>query len=1089
MTPFPPAAASNFEFLRHEFPVLYTLGKEAEFQLYPDPAAALFKLRLYGEKLVDQLFAEYQLVSPVDNTQHHRLGELKRRGLLPRQVEDILYLLKKKGNAAAHDNVGSLADATLLLQSAFHLGKWLVNTYGLGGSEAPVDFVLPVQRDTQQELAQLAAEKDALQQRVAELQANLAARPAFTAPQVAELQQKSQQAADNLNLSEAETRAIIDEQLREVGWEADSVTLRYNKGTRPQAGHNIAIAEWQTTSGPADYALFVGLTLVGVVEAKRKNKDVSAALQQSKRYAKDIKLTEGVMLLKGAQWGDYKVPFLFASNGRPYHYQLPDKSGIWFLDGRKPTNHSRPLRGWYSPQALVDLHKLDIEEAEAALKADRFDYLRAPHGLGLRDYQVAAIERVEETIEANTPERRALLAMATGTGKTRTILGLVYRLLKSNRYRRILFLVDRKILGTQATDSFNDVQIESYQTLGQIYDIKELKDKLPESETRLHVATVQSLVKRIFDPELGAPALPVSAYDCIIVDEAHRGYTLDREMSEPEISYKDQLDFVSTYKQVLEYFDAFKVGLTATPALHTVEIFGLPVFRYTYRQAVVDGYLIDHEPPILLKTKLNQEGIVWEAGSTPQAFNPDTQAIEDLDVLADELKIEVEGFNKLVLTENFNRTVARMLVEKILPDGPEKTLIFAASDQHADLLVRILKEEYKEYGVEVDDDAIIKITGSADKPQQLVKKFKNEQYPTIVVTVDLLTTGVDIPHICNLVFLRRVRSRILYEQMLGRATRRADDIGKETFRIYDAVRLYEALLPVNTMKPVVVDPGQSIEDLIAELDQIESPDAQQQQVEQILARLQRKRKKLTREQAEKFTHEASGQTLAQFLDRVRQLPPAEAALVLKQHQALLTWASQVSPSGKPTLVSTHEDFAVGTEYGFGTENAAQRPEDYLQAFEAYIQSNRNEIAALNIVCTNPQALTRAMLGELRHTLDQQGFTGVQLNVAWKAVKKQEIGADIIAYIRSLVLGVAARPLKVRVQEAVNHVRNLKDWNAHQRKFLDQVEAQLLQEPVLTRDDFNREPFKGMGGYARYNKLFNSELDEVLHTLQQQLYVA
>ena len=158
MTSLPPAAASNFEFLRDEFPTLYTLGKEAEFQLYPDPAAALFKLRLYGEKLVDQLFAEHQLAPPVDNTQHHRLGELKRQGLLPRQVEDILYLLKKKGNAAAHDNIGTLADATLLLQSAFHLGKWLVNTYGLGETTVPVEFVLPVQRDTQQELAQLAAE-------------------------------------------------------------------------------------------------------------------------------------------------------------------------------------------------------------------------------------------------------------------------------------------------------------------------------------------------------------------------------------------------------------------------------------------------------------------------------------------------------------------------------------------------------------------------------------------------------------------------------------------------------------------------------------------------------------------------------------------------------------------------------------------------------------------------------------------------------------------------------------------------------------------------------------------------------------------
>ena len=604
-------STSNFEFLRDEFPALYALGKEAEFQLHQDPAAALFKLRLFGEKMVDRLFAEHQLLPLAENTQHRRLEELQRQRLLPKQVEDILHLLKRKGNVAAHQNVGTVEDAAMLLESAFHLGKWLIDAYGAAqvvGTVRP--FELPIQRDTQIELAQLEAEKIALQAHVAALQASLDARPLLSVTQRTQLLDKAQKAADNINLSEPETRAIIDERLRSVGWEADTLTLRYSEGTRPKKGRNLAIAEWQTASGPADYALFVGMTLVGVVEAKRQNKDVPGALQQAKRYAKDIILPAGVEVLAGAPWEAYQTPFLFATNGRRFHKQLPEKSGIWFLDGRKSSNHSRPLQGWYSPEALIALHKQDIDAAEAALKADRFDYLRDAHGLGLRDYQVTAIERVEAAMAAQQPERRALLAMATGTGKTRTILGLVYRLLKSDRYRRILFLVDRKILGNQATDAFNDVHVEGYQTFGQIYDLKELKDRLPEVETRLHVATVQSLVKRIYYPAPGTPVLPVDAYDCIIVDEAHRGYTLDREMSEPQIAYKDQLDFLSTYKLVLDYFDAFRVGLTATPALHTVDIFGHPVFRYTYRQAVVDGYLIDHEPPILLKTKLNQDGIV-----------------------------------------------------------------------------------------------------------------------------------------------------------------------------------------------------------------------------------------------------------------------------------------------------------------------------------------------------------------------------------------------------------------------------------------------------------------------------------------------
>jgi type I restriction enzyme R subunit len=1085
LNPFPSAAASNFEFLRDEFPALYTLGKEAEFHVYADPAAALIKLRLLGEKLVDRLFIEHQLPPLVENTQHRRLEELKRQRLLPRQVEDILHLIKRKGNAAAHENTGSLTDAKTLLEAAYHLGKWLLDVYGVQDAPQPPAFVLPPQRDTAQELAQLAAEKQALQARVVELEADLVARPVLSAPQRTQLQKKAQKAADNINLSEAETRAIIDEQLREAGWEADTQMLRFSQGTRPVKGRNIAIAEWQTESGPADYALFAGLTLVGVIEAKRKNKDVSAALIQSKRYAKDFKLVPGVELLKGAPWGEYQAPFLFSANGRPYHYQLPEKSGIWFLDGRVATNHPRPLRGWYSPDALLALHEQDLAAAEAKLKAESFDYLRDPHGLGLRDYQIEAIEQVEATMALHSPERRALLAMATGTGKTRTTLGLIYRLLKSGRFRRVLFLVDRNVLGTQATDAFNDVRVEGYQVLKDIYDLKELKDKLPEKDTRLHVATVQSLVKRLYYPAEGVAPLPVDSYDCIVVDEAHRGYTLDKSMDEEQVHFKNQLDYLSTYKLVLDYFDAYRIGLTATPALHTVDIFGKPVFRYTYRQAVIDGYLIDHEPPVLLRTELNQNGIVWEAGSTPQVYDPETQTVEDLDTLADEMRIEVDGFNQQVLTEPFNRTIAGELVNYLDPAGPQKTLIFAANDDHADLLVLKLKAAYEEAGIPVDDDAIIKITGTADKPQELVKKFKNEHYPTIVVTVDLLTTGVDIPSICNLVFLRRVKSRILYEQMLGRATRRADDIGKETFRIFDAVRMYEALEKVTTMKPVVVNPNQSVADLLAELPNIQSEAALQDQVDQIVAMLHRKRNKLSNVQAENVYRSTGGQTLNEFLAHVRTLPPTEAATLLGQHQVALIGAAAAKSKQGGVLISTQEDHALVHGQGYGAN--AERPEDYLDAFRDYVQTHQNTIQALHIICTEPQKLTRAMLRELKQELDKEGFNVTQLNTAWRDVKKQELGADIIAYIRTLALGTAARPLADRVKEAVDHVRFMRPWSIHQLNFLNHVQKQLLRETILTAADLDQEPFKSDGGFTRFNKLMGGNLDELLHTIQEKLY--
>jgi type I restriction enzyme R subunit len=596
-------------------------------------------------------------------------------------------------------------------------------------------------------------------------------------------------------------------------------------------------------------------------------------------------------------------------------------------------------------------------------------------------------------------------------------------------------------------------------------------------------------VKRLYFPAEGVAPLPVDTYDCIVVDEAHRGYTLDKEMSEAQVVFKNQLDYLSTYKLVLDYFDAFRVGLTATPALHTVEVFGRPVFRYTYRQAVIDGYLIDHEPPILLRTELNQNGIVWEAGSAPQAYDPATQTVEDLDVLADDLHIDVEGFNQQVLTEPFNRTIAGELVNYLDPEGPQKTLIFAANDNHADLLVLKLKEAYEKAGIAVDDDAIIKITGSADKPQQLLKKFKNEQYPTIVVTVDLLTTGVDIPSICNLVFLRRVKSRILYEQMLGRATRRADDIGKETFKIFDAVRLYEALENVTNMKPVVANPGQSVADLLAELPNIDSEAALQDQVDQIVAMLHRKRHKLSNSQAENVYQSTGGHTLAGFLAHVRTLPAVESGALLSKHQAALIGASAAKGTGRKTLISTQEDVALEHARGYGGDvtHPIQRPEDYLQAFTAYIQDNQNSIEALHIICTEPQKLTRKMLRELKMVLDQEGYSVAQLSTAWQAVKKQDIGADIIAYVRTLTLGTAARPLADRVKEAVDHVRQLRNWNVQQRKFLDRVQKQLLRETILTKTDLDQEPFKADGGFKQFDKLMGGDLEDLLQTIQAKLY--
>ena len=298
-----------------------------------------------------------------------------------------------------------------------------------------------------------------------------------------------------------------------------------------------------------------------------------------------------------------------------------------------------------------------------------FDLLRDKDGLNLRDYQLKAVQAVEKAIIAG--QKNILLAMATGTGKTRTILGMIYRFLKSGRFRRILFLVDRNSLGEQAYDVFSEVKLEDLLTLEKIYNVGKLEDKIFERETRLQISTVQSMVKKILYSEESIPS--VTDYDLIIVDEAHRGYILDKEFSEDdEDIFENQLDYQSKYRNVIEYFDATRIALTATPALHTTEIFGAPVFKYSYREAVLDGWLVDYDAPHLLKTKWSVEGIHYKQGDNIAIYDPTTGEIMNSELLEDELNFDVENFNRQVVNENFNRTVLEEIAKDIDPEGSAK---------------------------------------------------------------------------------------------------------------------------------------------------------------------------------------------------------------------------------------------------------------------------------------------------------------------------------------------------------------------------------------------------------------------------------
>lgn len=899
-----------------------------------------------------------------------------------------------------------------------------------------------------------------------------------------------------LELNERETRVIIDRQLRQVGWEADSEHLRYSRGIRPVRGRNMAIAEWPVNSavvkgGFADYALFVGEKLVAFVEAKKWGKDIASELDyQGREYARSLR-GEDLKYSPGS-WLNYRVPFIFSTNGRAYNEQLQTQSGIWWLDLRCESNISAPLRGWMSPEGLLNKLSEDLSQQNRLLSELPGDFLTDRAGLNLRYYQVKAIEAVERAILDG--RRRVLLAMATGTGKTRMVLGLMYRLLKSTRFRRILFLVDRRSLGKQAIDVFKEVRLEDSLTLDSIYNIKELDDPSDDRETRIHVSTVQGLLKRLLFAGETDRIPSVSDYDLIIVDEAHRGYLLDKEMSEHELLFRDQLDYQSKYRSIIDYFDAVKIGLTATPALHTTQIFGEPVFRYSYAEAVLDGYLVDHDAPHIISTHLSRGGIHYDKGDEVPGFyaGEEVQQWE----MEDEVDYDVDQFNRRVITESFNREVLTEIAHYIDPEAAKtqgKTLIFAVNDRHADLIVNILREIYAAQGV--NNQAILKITGSVANGNQTrireaIQRFKNEEYPSIVVTVDLLTTGIDVPCITNLIFLRRVKSRVLFEQMKGRATRLCPDIHKDHFDIYDCVGVCEAMKSVDFMQPISVNPGQSFVLLVDGLNALTDPEQISAQINQIIVKLRRKIQRVREEERRDFNahfaDHAQGCLPLQFIDMIRPLLCPEAREILLSHRPLFVWLDQVRLRGEPTYISDHPDGDLRHTRSFGNDTVGA--EDYLQAFTNYISENRDKIAALNIICTKPSDLTRDSLKSLERELQRAGYTEQQLNTALSQLSNADITADIISIIRKQVMGIPLQNHAERIHLAVDKLKQAHSFSKTELNWLSRIEMYLINESVLDRDAIDKDTrFMNEGGCKRMNKVFGGKLDALINELNDYLY--
>ncbi|TPG13542.1 type I restriction-modification system endonuclease [Sphingomonas oligophenolica] len=1119
--------ASNFDFLTQHDARLARLGALAERYFFDDAPGALIKLRQLGEFIAKDVAARHALLPATSVSFDEVLRTLKLRSVLPREIADLFFHLKRLGNAAAHEDAGSSTEALAALKVARAAAIWFHQSYGNAPGFKAGPFVPPAPpidataalaseledlrkivrtsadseakarlawqeaeaarlaatqevQEHQQERAlweKCAAEtEEGLRQTEAALREAQAAAQATPQPQLDLLAQIGTQQAQNLELDEATTRVLIDEQLRSAGWIVDSVVLRHAAGARPEYGKSMAIAEWPTKSGPVDYALFVDGRCIGVVEAKRGLKDVPGRLGQAKRYAKDITLTPDEVP-GGGPWvqGDdrFRVPFLFVTNGRPYVKQLATKSGIWFWDGRPGGGEPRALPEWFSPRDLTERLEQEIEEVTSVAE-------RELGVTGLRPYQNDAIKAVEAAVARD--QRSILLAMATGTGKTRLAIALMYELLRRKRFRRILFLVDRNALGRQTLDAMSTTDTSGFLKFDQVFPVADLARKFPEATDRVQVATVQAMIRRVFDDPAAERPTP-GTYDLIIVDEAHRGYTLDAELREDDLGFRNLDDYLSAYRRVLDYFDATRIALTATPALHTREIFGAPAFHYGYRQAVIDGYLIDHRPPRRITTALSQTGIHFEKDEEVNILDPRTGQI-DLFNLDDQVDFEVSEFNKKVYTRAFNRAVAQAIALECPPDQSGKTLLFAARDDHADILVEELRAALtEEYGPQAHD-LVDKITGSVDKPLDRIKAFKNDPRPKYVVTVDLLTTGIDVPAITNLVFVRRVNSRILYDQMIGRATRRCDEIGKEYFRIFDAVDIYANLQEVSDMRPVVVDPALSFATLTADLERAASDEDRAFVRDQIVVKLRQRIKYIDAERRSLL--ETVLGPLPDLADRLKSAPPSDTLALFRDHPALAAALDAANPAkkGDGMLISEHDDELIDVVDDFG-EKAS--PADYIESFEAFVRANMNAVPALVAAIQRPRELTRKELKELAILLDGNGFSEASLRRAYGSARNADIAAHIIGFVRQAAIGDPLVPYETRVENGVQKILASRAWSTKQKQWLTRIGRALKAQPVGDPEILSDPLFAQAGGFDMVDREFDSGLRNVLKDLNAAIW--
>lgn len=877
----------------------------------------------------------------------------------------------------------------------------------------------------------------------------------------------------------------IDTRLISLGWTIVNYSPAMDKGSLT----NHAVYEYETANGPADYAFFVDGKLLGFMEAKKVSTNPQEVLGQSKRYSRGA--FDGM-----GNWDGYRVPLLYSSNGER----------IWYLDIRDYKNIRREIKDYHTPSAMLEIIERNVNNALVKLQR-----IAVTENMKLRPYQQQAILDTESALADN--KRQMLIAMATGTGKTFLTVSQLYRFLKSGTAKRVLFLVDRKALAAQAVRTFasfdtpTGLKFDSeYEVYSQAFKKEDFGDDEPfnikllpneyltkpgPEHTFVYVCTIQRMALNLYGKDtisdeslelegdvsdISTLSIPIHAFDMIIADECHRGYTSKE---------------TSTWRNVIEYFDAIKIGLTATPAPHSLSLFNEVVYRYTTEEAIEDGYLVDYEA-VKIKSDVKINGAFLHEGEHIGIVDKITGRIF-YDELEDEREYSSSEIESKITAPDSNRKIIQELAKYAAKHEEEtghfpKMLIFAVNDlqhmSHADQIVRICREVFNR-----GDAFVQKITGSpsVDRPLQRIREFRNRPNPEIVVTVDMLSTGVDVPAIEYIVFMRPVKSRILWTQMLGRGTRLCPEINKTHFTIFDCfdgslIEYFKNVTEFN-IEPPQKDPV-SLEQVI---ENIYNNTDREYYTNVLIKRLRRIDKNMSGEAREKFSEYIDDGDIGKFASELKKKIKDSFIETMKllRNKAFQELLINYPRAQISFLIGYDVVDNVASEWVFRVAENYVKPEDYLVSFERFVKENPEQIEAIEILLKRPTDWKTDALNDLRNKLKKNMFSETDLQKAYQIVYNKAL-ADIISIVKhSAIQEAPIYTAQERVERVMRKMMSEQSFTQDQIKWLELISEHLVENLTIDIEDFELMPvFTRQGGKAKARKIFNGEFDKIILKLNE-----